>query len=160
MPLRYRSLQKSGTFFITTSTYRHICYFQSPKQYDRLAQLIEYYKKRDNAIIHGYVLMPNHFHLLISIPENKSISDYMRDLKKRSVFEFKNIIPGIQTKLWQDRFDDLALRSMRTYLTKLNYIHNNPVKARLVGEITQWPYSSARYYLGGQKSIIEIKPIE
>jgi putative transposase len=160
MPLRYRSLQKSGTFFVTTSTYRRIRYFQSEKQYERLAQLIEYYRTRDNAIIHGYVLMPNHFHLLVSIPEENSISDFMRDLKKRSAFEFKGKELGAYGKLWQDRFDDLALRSMKTYLTKLNYIHNNPTKAGLVDKITDWPYSSAGHYLEGGKSVIKISPIE
>jgi putative transposase len=98
--------------------------------------------------------MPNHFHLLVSIPEENSISDFMRDLKKRSAFEFRGKELGTYGKLWQDRFDDLALRSMKTYLTKLNYIHNNPVKAGLACEVAEWQYSSAGYYLEGRKTII------
>jgi putative transposase len=109
-------------------------------------QKIELYRIRDKADIHAFVIMPNHFHLLIGIPEGSSISSYMRDLKKRIAYEYFKVFNLSPVKFWQGRFDCFDITSEETYNTKLNYIHYNPVKKGLVERPEDWEYSSARFY--------------
>ena len=77
----------------------------------------------------GYVVVPDHFHLLISEPE--------RDL-------------------WQRRFYDFNVWSARKCAEKLRYIHRNPVKRGLVEAPDQWPWSSFRAYAYGEEGMVRV----
>jgi putative transposase len=59
-------------------------------------------------------------------------------------------------KVWQDRFDDLALYSRKILEIKLEYIHHNPVKAGLVDYPTKYIHSSAGFYHDGIKPPIDV----
>lgn len=59
-------------------------------------------------------------------------------------------------KLWMKRFDDEVIRDQEMFWTKLNYIHNNPVKAGLVLKVEDYRYSSARNYIHNDQSILEV----
>jgi putative transposase len=59
-------------------------------------------------------------------------------------------------KLWMDRFDDYLISSERQLEIRINYIHNNPLKASLVKEITDWKYSSARNIYLEDDSVIQL----
>jgi hypothetical protein len=58
--------------------------------------------------------------------------------------------------LWKDRFDDLVIESEETLRVKIEYIHNNPVRAALVSDPEDWRYSSARNYLRDDHSILPV----
>lgn len=62
-------------------------------------------------------------------------------------------------RLWKDRFDYLMIITEKTLKIKIDYIHNNPVKAGLVENFTDWKYSSARNYYLGDNSVINIDKI-
>jgi len=116
--------------------------------------------------------MPSHIHLLLYMPEGESLSDFMRDFKKFTSFAFYKQIseydksgllktlqknaPTGKWKLWMDRFDSQIITSEKFYEQKINYIHNNPVKAGLVKEITDWKFSSARNYYLDDHSVLEV----
>ena len=111
--------------------------------------------------------MPSHFHwILIVNPKYGTLSDIMRDFKKFTAWQifdaleehenntllkiFKDSAAGMndQTKkLWMKRFDDEVIRNQQMFLAKLNYIHNNPLKAGLVNKVEDYKYSSARNYI-------------
>jgi putative transposase len=133
--------------------------FKTPAQFIHVAEKIECYRIRDRASIHAYVIMPNHFHLLISIPEGNSISTFMRDLKKRIAYEYFENLGIVHRPFWQSRFDDLLIYTEEQYRIKFNYIHNNPVKAGLVQNMEDWEYSSAGYYTTGRLGIISVTPV-
>ena len=59
-------------------------------------------------------------------------------------------------KLWMDRFDDLVIENDKTLQMKIEYIHNNPVKAGFVDQPEQWKYSSARNYILGDHSLMSV----
>ena len=160
MGLRYRSVQQSGFFFITTSTLGLIRRFTHPIDFEMLENNIEFYRQREKAAISSYVIMPNHFHLTIFIPEKASISNFMRDLKRRTAREYFELYNMPYGRLWENRFDDLSLFTDHAYKIKLNYIHMNPVKAGLVEKPEDWIYSSTRLYMFGEKRIIKISAIE
>lgn len=160
MGLRHRSSFPSGAFFVTTSTRDRGIYFGTDSDYEMVEENIEFYRSREEALIFGYVIMPNHFHLIISFPEHSSISNFMRDFKRMTAREFYRMRNMKTGNLWQERFDDVRLETKEVGLIKLNYIHLNPVRAGLVENVGDWKYSSARFYLHGEKGKITITGME
>ena len=120
--------------------------------------------------------MPSHFHWIIRTNnEVASCSDIMRDLKKYSAWDILDELenkadpatvnifkqeayncPGQKRKFWQRRFYDVTIRSKLFMKQKIAYIHNNPPKANLVKKPQDYVFSSARNYLDGDNSIINI----
>ncbi len=120
--------------------------------------------------------MPSHFHwILIVNPKYGTISDIMRDIKKFTAWQifdtldekndkyllqtFKESAEGLKDqikKLWMPRFDDEVIRNQQMFWAKLNYIHNNPIKVGLVSRAEDFKYSSARNYINGDHSLIEV----
>lgn len=159
-------------FFVTTTCYRS---YHLLKQ-DACKRIVEesmnfLNKKYDSAVL-GYVIMPNHIHLIIYFKKLNVLSAWMRDLKKfTSVMirkEIERMNPGDLEKLridgkrdqvfkvWEDRFDDVYLAGKKLLETKLAYIHSNPLQEHwsLVVLPEHYPFSSAGFYeLGVQPGV-------
>jgi putative transposase len=130
-------------------------------------QLVEH-----KANLIAYVIMPSHLHFIVFIPEAESTSDFIRDFKKYTSFNIRNQLyhdrnydmieifreasPTGGCKIWTDRFDDKIIVTEHALKTKIDYIHDNPRRAGLVKEITDWKYTSARNYYLDDNSIIEV----
>jgi hypothetical protein len=71
-------------------------------------------------------------------------------------YEYK----GQKLKVWEDRFDDLALYSRRVTLTKLKYINNNPMKAGLCERSEEYKFCSASFYAYGEIGPLEVLHVE
>ena len=117
--------------------------------------------------------MPNHIHLIIIFNNQPLLSDFMRDFKKYTSRQIRFKIRddkhldllkmlfynnGEQKfKIWQDRFDSKIILTKDMLLSKINYIHNNPVRKNLVEKDVDWKFSSARFYSGMEDIYIKIK---
>ncbi len=178
MGLRGRSIfgDTGQVFFVTTSTVHHNRVFGlSRAYYSILGESLTFVLNEHKAKLFGYVFMPSHIHLIFAMPEGESISDLMRDFKKytstkvRQQLEKEGRHSALKClranahgkknqvfKLWMDRFDDLVIDQEETLGVKLEYIHNNPVKAGLVEEAEEWEFSSARNYAFGDHHIIDV----
>ncbi len=176
MGLRGRAnLTECTHFFITTTVIDFIPVFEDANACDLLIRNIKHYQKRYQFSILAYVIMPSHFHWISRVnPELGTISDIMRDIKKYSAWDimeylekqnseylanFKIAATGYKNqkrKFWMPRFDDEVIRNEKMFWTKLYYIHNNPVEAELVREPVDYKYSSARNYIYGDHSVIEV----
>ena len=178
MPLRNRSIwnKEGNVYFVTTTVVNFEKIFSLSSSYPSvLVKSLKFLIKEHRAVLFAYVIMPSHIHIIIYLPKGESISDFMRDFKKftstkvRVMMEndghfelidrLRHIIPAGSKqsfKLWENRFDDLLIYTDKIMRIKVNYIHNNPVKAGLVKEDIKWKYSSARNYFLGDNSIIEI----
>ena len=89
----------------------------------------------------SWVIMPNHIHLLTAqLPGNK-LSEIVRRIKGRSSHEI-NRLRGCTGQVWQNSFFDRAIRSMEHLGLTIDYIHDNPVKARLCHDPSCWQFSS------------------
>lgn len=92
----------------------------------------------------GYVILPDHFHLLIQVPEG-DFSKIMHSLKPNFTKVYKQRL-GLSTedsmKFWQKRFWDHVIRDDRDFENHLHYIHLNPVKHGYVKDPRTWKYSS------------------
>lgn len=173
MPLRGRNnLTGESYFFVTTTVVKFLNVFSDEHACDILISNIKHYQSKYHFTILGYVIMPSHFHWIVEVNrETGTISDIMRDIKSYSSKELTNYFcdskeeidvfrreaegkKNQQKKFWIDSFDDRVIRDVKMFWEKLNYIHNNPVKAGLVMRSEDYKYSSARNYAFGDHSVI------
>ena len=173
MPLRDRTrLTDYSCFFVTTTCNNWLNLFQSDKYFSLLYDSLGFVNKKYNAQIVAYVFMPNHIHLILYFHEENHLSSYMRDFKKYTSVQIRKLIESDgqadllnllrypdreqKFKVWMDRFDDVVIRSPKVLLTKMQYIHLNPVKKELVKYPQDYKHSSAGFYL---KEITPLIPI-
>ena len=155
--------------FIACSCYRRLPFFNSGKSRDRLLEILEQTRQRYRFVVVGYVVMPEHIHLLISEPDIGTPSTVMQVLKQRAAWAllpkrkrrdprqrglFRKVPSG--RSFWQARFYDFNVWTTKKRIEKLRYMHRNPVKRGLVEAPEQWRWSSYRFYLLGESGIVKI----
>jgi putative transposase len=115
-------------------------------------------RRRFQMCVYGFVVMPEHVHLLVSEPERQTLADAIHFLKlsfsKRLRALRRAVEPGA---FWQKRYYDRNLRDAVEFTEKLRYIHRNPVKRGLVSEPGEWPWSSFRHYRYREVGVVEIE---
>jgi putative transposase len=154
MGLRLQGQESASFFFVTTSFWRHKWLGEKNGIYQLLAGSLRNRLETTGARLIGYVLMPSHLHLILGL-EGRLLSDFMRDFKKFTAQ--KSLAAYAENgKLWQERYDRFALNNRKTLATKLNYIHDNPVRANLVTRPEDWLWSSARDYLTDEKGPLPV----
>jgi putative transposase len=142
--------------YLTCSCYHRQPWLATPRCRDLFLQILEETRQRYGFVVVGYVVMPEHIHLLISEPERGTPSTVMQVVKQhyaRSVLRREMRIsvqselwPDSEEHVWQRRFYDFNVWSARKRIEKLRYMHRNPVKRGLVLEAEQWEWSSFRSY--------------
>jgi len=132
---------------ITGACFEHTHILDSPTRIAWFEQQLVEHIAGQNLSLAAWVVLPNHYHLLVKIPEIKYFSKAQGQLHGRTSREL-NREDGLQGKrqVWC-RCSDRVIRSKRHYFTTLNYIHNNPVKHGYVDRWGDWPYSSFHSYL-------------
>jgi REP-associated tyrosine transposase len=139
--------------FITCSCYRRLPLLRSPKCRDIFLQILEQTRGLYQFTILGYVVMPEHFHLLVSEPEKGTLSTVMQVLKQR-------VSRKIETEdgapFWQARFYDFNVWTAKKEREKLKYMHRNPVTRELVSSPEEWKWSSFRFYLHGEPGVVKV----
>jgi putative transposase len=146
--------------FITCSCYHRLPFLRTARSRDRFLSIVEQTRQRYRFVVVGYVVMPEHIHLLITEPEVGTPSTVMQVMKQRSA---RALLPkkrqsdarqrclfgepAPRTPFWQARFYDFNVWTTKKRVEKLRYMHRNPVKRGLVGAPEQWRWSSYRFYL-------------
>jgi putative transposase len=102
----------------------------------------------------GYVVMPEHVHLLLTEPERGSLALAVQMLKQTVS---RRITHRAGTPFWQRRYYDFNVWSAEKRVEKLKYIHRNPVKRGLVSSPEDWAWSSFRHYATGLQGTVEIE---
>lgn len=151
--------------FITTTVNKWTPVFENEQcallLLDQLQETLKHYR----VSLTAYVLMPHHIHLLLGFQKIEEMSLVMQHFKRMSSRRLKPLIPSDyakeldyagQFRLWQPRFDDVIIWSEKQFKIKIEYIHNNPVKAGLAKTATDYFYSSARDWLSDQKGILPV----
>jgi putative transposase len=134
--------------FITCSCYQRRPLLDSPCRRDLFLCVLEDVRKRYQFLIVGYVVMPEHIHLLIGEPVVADPSVVMQALKISLVRRLAlSRVDGQPVHFWQRRFYDFNVWGEKKRIEKLRYIHRNPVTRGLVQEPDQWAWSSFRSYL-------------
>ncbi len=180
MPRGLRRYQESGqSHFVTFSCHRRQPNFVNAAVYDLFPVCLEDMRRRFDMRIYGYVVMPEHVHLLLSEPEHGTLAEAIHYLKlsftkrlhspkfgapepalslsKGSPFFRANLGSEKSGSFWQKRYYDRNVRNAREFGVKLRYLHRNPVKRGLVKEPGGWKWSSFRHYAFREKGVVEIE---
>jgi len=153
--------------FITCSCHRRQPWLGSPSRRNRFLRVLEQVRQQYRFVVVGYVVMPEHIHLLISEPEKGTPSTVMQVLKQRFARQVLKQIRRWQSScqlglweegehVWQRRFYDFNVWSQEKRIEKLRYMHRNPVKRGLVLEPQHWAWSSFRCYATGQTGPVKM----
>lgn len=105
-------------------------------------------------MVAGYVLMPEHVHLLVGEPLTSSLSIALQVLKQETSRKLKR---NGELRFWQRRYYDFNVHSELKRVEKLRYMHRNPVRRGLVGKPEDWPWSSFVHYATGVIGTVEIE---
>ncbi|HKS76235.1 MAG TPA: transposase [Terriglobales bacterium] len=151
-PVRYQS--QRCLHFITFSCYQRMRLLDSVAARDTFEQELERVRRWYGCFVTGYVVMPEHVHLLVSEPERKKLSLVIQMLKQITSRKLK---PPDQPRFWQVRYYDFPVWSEAKRIEKLRYIHRNPVKRGLVERPEDWKWSSFVHYATGIEGIVEIE---
>jgi putative transposase len=135
---------------------------------DQFLKILNEVRDRYQFLLAGYVVMPEHIHLLISEPLVGTPSKVMQVLKQRVSRSLRRKVPRrpspnqsrlwqespdkAQPSFWQRRFYDFNVWSKKKHIEKLHYMHMNPVKRNLVTAPHLWMWSSYRFYQYGEQS--------
>ena len=153
--------------FITGSCYHRQPLLCSPARRDLFLAVFEQVRQRYSFVVLGYVVMPEHFHLLVSEPEKGTPSVVMQALKLgfarrvltgsgRAALEADTRDKRPPEHVWQRRFYDFNVWGKEKRVEKLRYIHRNPVRRGLVEKPEQWPWSSFRAYAYGEVGPVRV----
>ncbi len=162
-------ISEGYNYFLTLTVVDWVDIFTRPIYKHIIVDSLNYCQKNKGLIIFSWCLMSNHLHLIAGAKEGFKLSDILRDFKK---FTNKEIIRTIQNtnesrrkwllnrfefagkfntkikeyKFWQDGNESKEIHSTAFLEQKLEYIHQNPVKAEIVSNPEDYLYSSARNY--------------
>lgn len=143
--------------FITGSCYDRQPRLHTADRRDLFLRILEEARFRYRFVVHGYVVMPEHFHLLITEPEIGDPSVVMKVVKERfSRFVHRKTCNSVYERIWQKRFYDFNVWSERKHVEKLRYMHRNPVIRGLVERPEEWIWSSFRSYLYGEIGAVRV----
>ena len=169
MPSRLKRFHESGqSHFLTFSCYQRRPLFAEPTTRRIFEVALERVRLRFSLCVYGYVVMPEHVHLLISEPGEGTIADAIKSLKQgvsrrligSSPLKPKaglNGAPGEADHFWMKRYYDFNVRNQRQFAEKLRYIHRNPVKRGLCERPEDWEWSSFLHYATGIDGCVEIE---
>jgi putative transposase len=104
--------------------------------------------------VYGYVVMPEHVHLLVNEPERGTLAQAMQPLKQGVA---RRLALRAADPFWEARYYDFNVWSEKKFVEKLRYIHRNPVQRGLVARPEDWRWSSFRHYATGDIGLVEIE---
>jgi putative transposase len=155
MPTGLVRHQQSGCFhFLTFSCYLRQPLLNNATAYGTFERELEATRLRFGFVVAGYVLMPEHVHLLTNEPNRSSLAVALQVLKQQTSRKLK---PPEQPQFWQRRYYDFNVHNEEKRIEKLRYMHRNPVARGLVEKAEDWPWSSFRHYATGATGAVEIE---
>jgi len=152
MPTNLIRYQETGNLhFITFSCYHRRPYLGSPDARTLFQSSLESMRLRYDFFVTGYVVMPEHVHLLISEPTHAILAKALQALKLSVAVKRK------ERPFWQARYYDFNVYTEKKRVEKLRYIHRNPGTRGLVAAPDHWEWFSFAHYWTGDSGIVEIE---
>ena len=176
---RWKVVPDMKCYFVTTTVVDWQYIFTSIPCFDIIIDSLKYCIKNKFLHVHGYVIMLNHAHYILSTDDGQILSDVMRDfgthtsrrltefLEQEKRFDLLKVSrraaeddgSGNLYRVWQEGFHPITIESDQFFLEKLQYLHENPVRKGYVDRPEQWRYSSARNYVLDDDSIIAVEKL-
>jgi putative transposase len=166
-------------YFVTTSVVNHIPLFKREPFIRIVLDSLHFFRTNKGILLFAFVIMPNHLHFIARFNEAYKLSDMIRDFKRHTARQIirelqakksnkiletltrANTDKRQQFKIWEDEYDARDIYSTEFLEQKMDYIHNNPCQPqwKLVELPEDYPWSSARFYLLDQPSIIPVDDV-
>jgi len=172
MRSRYKIDPDYNMYFITSSIIDWVPLIINEDISKIIIESFKFCHSNKQLFIYGYVIMPNHLHMIISMDEAKKIPYVVRDMKRHISQEITGYLSSLKGRkdlfwikpfhgkkvnnVWQEGYHPQAIMSGKMFYQKLEYMHNNPVKKGFVICPEHWKYSSARNYILDDHSIIRL----
>ena len=135
-------IKAAGAYFVRSRTWESRKLFQKTTWADILVQTLMDYRDKHCYQLHNFVVMPDHFHFIVTPGKDYSLEKAVQMVKggssRRLGKEF-----NIRFAVWQKGFHEHWIRSEEDYITRKKYLEQNPVKAGLAVRPSEYPYSSA-----------------
>ena len=172
MPSRLKRFHESGqTHFLTFSCYQRRPFLNAIESRLIFESALERVRVSFSLRVYGYVVMPEHVHLLISEPDGANGAPFKPSVglsggeSPRSLADaVKSLKQGVSRRLigesehfWQKRYYDFNVRDHPQFMEKLRYIHRNPVKRELCERPEDWQWSSCLHYATGIEGRVQIE---
>lgn len=142
MAIPYRGTTRTGeTYFVTFNCFQRKRLLQSARMAQLTIELLLHYRSEGKYLLHEFVVMPNHFHALLTSLLSTSLESAVSIVKGSISYRARRDF-GLKWELWQTSFVDRRVRDSFEYQRIRKYILENPVKAGLCETAEQWPYSS------------------
>lgn len=141
--------QEVRTFFITTVTANRRRLFQVDSNANLLLQVFQQNRTKDRFLLHAFVIMPDHIHLLLTPAKDISLEKAMQFIKGGFSFQLKS-----KQTVWQDSYNEQRIKDANDYAQHRTYIEENPIRASLAAHAESYPFSSAT-----QPSAIDPAPL-
>jgi putative transposase len=148
---RIRYHQTGEFHFLTFSCYRRLPYLSSIAAMELFEDALERVRLRYLFVIAGYVVMPEHVHLLVNEPRRAILSRAIQALKLSVSLRSR------ERPFWQAHYYDFNVFAHKKFVEKLRYMHRNPVMRGLVATPEDWKWSSFRHYQTGMRGAVEIE---
>ena len=146
-----RRQREKDLHFVTFSCFHRRGYLKNAVVRDLFEDALQKANSRYRFDVVGYVVMPEHVHLLVSEPGRESLAVALQGLKL-SVARRARTRP-----FWLPRYYDFNVQTEAKRFEKLNYMHWNPMKRGLVERLEDWAWSSYRYYQTGEQGRVTIR---
>ena len=180
MSSRYKFTDKEGCYFVTASVVDWVDVFTRDIYREILLNSLRFCQQNQGLIIHAWVLMPNHFHVICSFRKGNNAGMVLKNIKSFTAIKIidaiinnpqesrKNWMLDIFEKngkknksnyrfqFWQHENHPILLDSEEKYKQRLDYLHLNPVRAGFVFEPQDWKYSSGTDYYTNLKGLLNI----
>jgi len=139
-------LADNSIYFVTASTLYKQHFFDTPKKRDLLERLLLSFAKTFNWQLEAWAVFANHYHIVArGNSASQNLGEFLHDFHGVSSHELNKLDDTGGRKVWYN-FRDTRLTHQHSYLARLNYVHQNPVKHELVAVANQYPWCSAAWF--------------
>jgi putative transposase len=155
MPWGLRRYQETRQLhFITFTCYHRTPLLDTETARSTFVNALETVRRWYGFYVVGYVVMPDHVHLLMTEPERRTLALSLQMVKQ---MVSRKLRTGKRRAFWQARYYDFNVWSESKRVEKLRYMHRNPVARGLVASPEDWAWSSFRHYVTGEDGVVEIE---
>ena len=127
---------------MTSSTWGRRSLFQSERMSKLFLEVLSEYRSQERYLLHEFVVMPDHFHALISVLPERSLERAVQLIKGGFSYRAKKEL-GFQGEVWQRGFSDEFIVNAAGYRARCEYLRRNPIHAGLANVAEEYPYGSA-----------------
>ena len=132
----------SATYFVTASTWAHRTLFQTERMATLFLDTMSAYRNNAKYLLHEFVLMPDHFHLLLTPIHGLTLERAMQLIKGGFSYRVGKEL-AFKMEIWERGYIDHRIRDITDFRNHVQYIHENPVEAGLASVPEDYPYCSA-----------------